>query len=70
MLINDCIILVVLAFFGLMVHAIHSDEKRKADRRRQCLPFPVERRIAERRSRSLTSHLAWAIRSQWSKLTR
>lgn len=66
-MINDCIILVVLAFFGLVIHSILGEEKRKSDRRRQDLSCPTERRHEDRRQKSLASFLAWALRSRWSK---
>jgi hypothetical protein len=67
-IINDCLILVVIVFFGLVIYSINRDEKRKSTRRQQQLPCPVERRTQERRKDSMASHLAWSIRNQWSKL--
>jgi hypothetical protein len=66
--INDCIILVVVGFFGLVLYSIHKDEQRRADRRQQDLPHPIERRRRDRRRKSPYAYLAWALRSQWSKL--
>jgi hypothetical protein len=67
-IINDCLILVVIVFFGLVIYSINRDEKRKSPRRQQQLPCSVERRHQERRKNSMASHLAWSIRNQWSKL--
>ncbi len=69
-MINDCIILVVIAFFGLVIHSILKDEKRISDRRRQDLSYPTERRHQERRKKNLASYLAWALRSRWSNFFR
>jgi hypothetical protein len=66
---NDYILLVVACFFGLVTYSIRQDEKRKAERRKQVLPHPIERRKQERRRRSPSGYLAWVLRSQWSKLT-
>jgi hypothetical protein len=66
---NDFILLVVIGFFGLVMYSIHNDEQRKADRRRQDLPHPVERRSQERRQRGPYAYLVWGLRAQWSKLT-
>jgi sensor domain CHASE-containing protein len=66
---NDYILLVVIAFFGLTLYSIQKDEKRKSDRRQQHLPHPVERRIQDRRRKSLRAYLTWGVRSQLSKLT-
>jgi len=69
-IINDCIILVVIVFFGLVIHSILKDEKRKSARRQQQLANPIERRLEDRRRKSIVSYLAWAIRSRWSKFTK
>jgi hypothetical protein len=67
-MINDCIILVVVAFFGLVIYSINKDEQRKSNRRQHQLAVAIERRHQERRKGGLASHLAWALRTQWSKL--
>ena len=68
--INDYIILLVIAFFCLVLYSVQKDEKRKSNLRKKSLPHPIERRKRERRSKSMHSYLAWVIRSQWSKLTK
>ena len=68
MSINDLILVLVVVFFGLLLYAIHRDEKRKADRRQQDLPHPVERRVQDRRRKGLPAYLAWGARTLWSKL--
>ena len=61
-------ILVIVAFVGLLLHAVHTEEKRVADRRQQDLPHPVERRKGERRrSASRFSRLGWAMKAWGSK---
>ncbi len=67
---NDYIIFVVIGFFGLVLHSIHKEEKRRLDQRQQSLPQPIERRNQDRRRRNMHSYLAWVLRSQWSKLTK
>jgi hypothetical protein len=62
--------LVIIAFFALVIHAIHKEEQRKADRRRQNRPVPVERRHKDRRKKSMRAYLLWAVRAQkarWGK---
>jgi len=68
--INDGMLMVVVAFFALLLYSVHRDDKRNAERRKQSLPHPAERRKTERRRRSLSATLAWAFRSPWSKRTR
>ncbi len=58
----------MVAFFGLLLYAIHRDEQRKAERRQQDLPHPVEQRRQDRRRKGLPGYLAWGARSLWSKL--
>jgi hypothetical protein len=67
---NDYILFVVIGFFGLVLHSIHKDEKRRLEQRQQRLSHPMERRKWDRRGTSIHSYLAWVIRSQWSKLTK
>jgi len=64
------LILVVIAFFGLVLHAIHREERRKDDRRKQDLPVAVERRKGDRRGNSVLAYLAWGLRTWRGRLTR
>jgi len=72
MLTSSYCILVILAFFALLFHAIHQEEKRVAERRRQYLPHGgVERRkVVRRRPQTGLSRLGWAIRRRWNRLAR
>ncbi|WP_306602111.1 hypothetical protein [Geothrix sp. 21YS21S-2] len=63
-------ILVVIVFFGLVLHAIHQEERRKTDRRQEDRPVAVERRIGDRRGNSALAYLAWGLRTRWRRLTR
>jgi hypothetical protein len=62
------LILVVILFFGLVLHAIGQDERRKADRRQTDLPVPVERRKGNRRGNNVFAYLAWGLRNQVRKI--
>ena len=62
--------LVIIAFFALVIHAIHREEQRKADRRRQDLPHPVERRHRDRRRKSMRAHLLWAVKAQKARFSK
>ncbi len=62
MSISSYILLVVVVFFALVLHAIHREDKRQAERRKQNVPVAVERRQAQRRRKSLASLLAWVLR--------
>ena len=60
-------ILVLIALYLLVMHSIHQEEHRIADRRRQDLPHPEERRIQQqRKGRTTLAFLKWAARSIWS----
>ena len=68
---NDWILIVVAAFFGYLLLAIHYEEKRSTDRRKRNLgpPDGIERRSGkDRRRDSLTRYLAWVLRSQCRRL--
>jgi hypothetical protein len=68
MLTSSYCILVILVFFALVLHALHLEEKRTADRRRQDLPHGEERRKQDRRRpQSRLTRIGWAIRSQWMR---
>jgi len=64
------LILVVIAFFGLVLHAINQEERRKADRRQEDHPVAVERRTGDRRGNSVLAYLGWGLRTRWRRLTR
>ena len=60
-------ILVLLGLYLLVIHAIHQEEHRTADRRQQDLPHPVERRLQQRRKgRTSLAFLKWVLRSIWA----
>jgi hypothetical protein len=59
--------LVIIAFFALVLHAIHQEEKRKADRRQQDHPHAAERRKVDRRRKSAMGYLAWALQAPWAR---
>jgi hypothetical protein len=64
---SNGIILVLIALYLLVLHAIHQEEHRTADRRQQDLPHPVERRIQQRRQgRTTLAYLKWVGKSVWS----
>ena len=60
---SSWIIVVIIAFFALVVHAIHLEDRRKGDRRKQALPHAVERRKANRRKGSFAAKAAWVVRA-------
>jgi hypothetical protein len=62
------ITIVVVGFLVLVSYSILDVEKRKSERRQYVLPYPIERRKLDRGRRSIYSYLAWALRSQGSKL--
>ena len=69
--INDCILLVVALLFGYLLLAIHYEEKRAKDRRKQNLgpPDGIERRSGrDRRRDSVLHYVAWVLRSQLRRL--
>jgi len=69
MLTSSYCILVIVAFFALLFHALHQEEQRTIDRRRQDRPHGEERRKGDRRQpQTGYSRLSWAIRSQWTRL--
>ena len=70
---NDSILLVVALFFGCLLLAIHYEELRTADRRKQELgpPSGIERRsVPDRRRDSLGAYLEWVVRAFFKRLTR
>jgi hypothetical protein len=69
--INDCILIVVAVLFGYLLLAIHYEEKRATERRKQDLgpPDGVERRSGkDRRRDSVLHYVAWVLRSQVRRL--
>jgi hypothetical protein len=65
--INDTILIVVALFFAYLLLAIHYEEKRSTERRKQDLgpPDGVERRHSKGRRRdSVLHYVAWVLRSQ------
>jgi hypothetical protein len=61
-------ILVIIAFFAFLFHAIRTEEKRCGERRRQDLPHPVDRRGPDRRRpQSWIGRAGWALRSRWGR---
>ena len=60
-------ILVIIAFFALVIYTIYKDEKRKVERRHLDIPYAVERRRQERRNKSFAAYLGWIVRSLFSK---
>ena len=64
---SNYVILVIIAFFALVLHSIHLDEKRRTDRRKRNLRHPVERRKADRRKSLSFARIAWVLRSQWHR---
>ena len=65
---SDYAMIVIAAFFGLVLYSTHLDEKRKGDRRRVDLPFPTERRKGRRREGSLIAYVAWILRALGARL--
>ena len=69
--INDGLLIVVAAFFSYLLLAIHYEEKRAIERRKQDLgpPDGVERRSGkDRRRDSVLHYVAWVLRSQMRRL--
>jgi hypothetical protein len=69
--INDCILLVVALLFGYLLLAIHYEEKRATERRKQDLgpPDGIERRCGkDRRRDSVLHYVAWVLRSQLRRM--
>jgi len=69
--INDCLLIVVALFFGYLLLAIHYEEKRATERRKQNLgpPDGIERRSGkDRRRDSVLHYVAWVLRSQIRRL--
>ena len=60
-------ILVIIAFFALVIYTIYKDENRKIERRHLDIPYPVERRRQERRRKSFGAYRGWIVRSLFSK---
>ena len=56
------LILLVIVFFALVLHAISQDEARKADRRKVARPHSPERRRGDRRKHTLHGYLGWGLR--------
>jgi hypothetical protein len=70
---NDYLLMVVAIFFGYLLLAIHYEEKRRTDRRKQNLgpPHGIERRSGrDRRRDSLMRYLGWVLRSQVKRFGR
>ncbi len=68
---NSWILIVVAAFFGYLLLAIHYEEKRATDRRKVNLgpPNGIERRSGkDRRRDSLLHYLSWVLRCQVRRL--
>jgi len=65
-----CMSLVIMAFFGLVLHLVRGEEKRTSDRRQHGLPVPGDRRRRERRKKGLHAYLVWALGTLGSKLTK
>jgi signal transduction histidine kinase len=66
---STCCILIIIVFFALVFHAIHLDEKRVSDRRKQDLPHPLDRRKEDRRKKTTrASRLGWAFQARWAQL--
>ena len=69
--INDSILIVVALLFGYLLLAIHYEEKRAKDRRKQDAgpPDGVERRSGkDRRRDSVLHYVAWVLRSQLRRM--
>ena len=69
--INDYILIIVGLFFGYLLLAIHYEEKRSTERRKQNLgpPDGVERRRSkDRRRDSVLHYVAWVLRSQLRRM--
>ena len=69
--INDSILIVVALLFGYLLLAIHYEEKRAKDRRKEDLgpPDGLERRCGrDRRRDSVLHYVAWVLRSQIRRL--
>ena len=68
---NDSILIVVALLFGYLLLAIHYEEKRAKDRRKEDLgpPDGLERRCGRGRRRdSVLHYVAWVLRSQLRRL--
>jgi len=61
------LILLVIVFFALVLHAISQEETRKADRRKVALPHTPERRRGDRRKHTVQGYLGWGLRGLWAK---
>jgi hypothetical protein len=69
--INDSILIIVALLLGYLLLAIHYEEKRATDRRKQTLgpPDGVERRSGkDRRRDSVLHYIAWVLRSQLRRM--
>lgn len=69
--INDCLLIVVAAFFSYLLLAVHYEGKRATDRRKQDLgpPDGIERRSGkDRRQNSHLKYMTWVLRSQVRRL--
>ena len=60
---NNSLLLLALALFGLLFWAVHREDRRGRDRRKQALPHPVERRVRDRRSGRVGTALRWVVRT-------
>jgi len=67
----DLMLVVVALFFGGLLLAVHYEQKRTKDRRKQNLgpPGGIERRSGlDRRQNSLSKYLKWVFRAQLRRL--
>ena len=62
------LILLVIAFFALVLRAISQEEARKADRRQRVQAHsPERRRGGDRRRHTLRGYLGWRLARLWSR---
>ena len=64
------LILVVIAFFALVLRAVSLEEARKADRRKQARPHSPERRRGDRRRHTIHGYLGWRLARLWTRRRR
>ena len=64
------VLLVVALFFVVALLAIRTEELRRADRRMEDQPVPVERRKGDRRQGGSGAHFRWKVRTLKGKLKR
>jgi hypothetical protein len=71
MKVSSWCILVLVAFWALVIHAIMIEEQRGPDRRRRSVPVAHERRTQKRRRKALfLSRAAWALHRRWLRKMR